>query len=183
MLGFVEAHSTWLWDDETPILQERLTLHVFRKTDGGRVIDVTLRLEALVDDIRLGGRPEAGYSGFCVRMAAGTDQRIRPYIDPADAHPRRAWADYAAQVAGEPAGLTILQHPETPLYPSEWVQYPELNFFQPGFPGATEMLTLTKGEPLEVRFRLWVHGDAPDASQLTALWDAFARPGETYVFD
>ncbi len=181
VLAVIEAESEWLWDDETPIVHQEIKLHAFRGTDAGRIVDITLRLEALVDHVEIGGRPEAGYSGFCARMAPGEEQQIQPHIDTPESSPRRAWADYAARYDGTKSGMTIFQHPKTPMYPSEWIQYPELNFYQPGFPGGGDPIPLVKGEPMTLRFRLLIHDGSADEKVFTAFWDTFAETPDVYV--
>ena len=71
----------------------------------------------------------------------------------------------------------MLQHATNPDYPGDWVQYPELSWCQPTFPASGTRFALRKGQPLVLRYRLWVHtGGKPADQTLTALWDSFHAP-------
>lgn len=172
--AIIEEESVWKWDDKEPIANERVRICVQPATDAGRFIDFDIALHAVVDGLRFCGRIEEGYSGFNARMAPAKGQQIRLHVDPADAKPRRAWADYSAAFSGAngTAGLSILQSANNPLYPSEWRQYPSLNFFQPAFPGGAP-INLPKDPPIVLHYRLWIHRDAPDEETLARQWDAY----------
>jgi hypothetical protein len=67
----------------------------------------------------------------------------------------------------------VLQYLQNPDYPGDWVQYPELNWFQPTFPAANMRRPLSTEQPLTLRFRLWVHpGATPSDETLRTLWSA-----------
>jgi hypothetical protein len=174
--GAVEivADSVWQWDDATPVVSETVTIRVWPREDQGRAVDIDLRLAATVEGLEFCGRLEAGYSGFNVRMAPAPGQAIVFHTDPADASPRRAWADYSAEFDGGNgrSGLTLLQCAGNPGYPQEWREYPQLNFFQPIYPGG-QLIPMAKDAPVRLRYRLWIHRGGADEAALTAAWDAY----------
>ena len=178
----ITADSVWKWDDETAVVGESVSITIHPQTAAGRAIDIGIYLEALVDDLSYGGRLEAGYSGFNIRMAPAKGQAIVVHGDPADAQPCRAWADYSAEFAGgaRRSGLAILQFAGNPDYPQPWREYPNLNFFQPIYPGGT-LVPLKPGEPVDLRYRLWIHRGRADPQALHAAWDDYhqhVRPEE-----
>jgi hypothetical protein len=172
----IEAKSVWKWDDTTPVVGESVTIRVFPRTNQGRVIDFEINLTALVEDLEFCGRLEAGYSGFNVRMAKGQGQQIVLHDDQPEANPRRSWADYSAEFpAGKGrSGLAILQSESNPLYPSEWRKYPELNFFQPAYPGG-KLIPMLKDKTITLRYRLWIHHGAAGEQTLADQWDTYNR--------
>ena len=133
----IEADSQWKWDDTTPVVSESVSIRIQPQSAQGRGIDFDIRLKSLVDGLTFCGRLEAGYSGFTVRMAPAKGQDIVFHTAAPDTKPSRAWADYTAEFNGGKgrSGLAILQCAENPLHPQEWRKYPELNFFQPIYPG------------------------------------------------
>lgn len=173
----IEADSLWKWDDTTPVVSESVSIHVHPQSDQGRGIDFDIRLKSLVDGLEFCGRLEAGYSGFTVRMAPAKDQDIVFHADPPDAKPCRAWADYTAEFSGGKgrSGLAIIQNTGNPLYPNEWRKYPELNFFQPIYPGG-KPIPMSKTDPIRLCYRLWIHRGGTDEGLLTRQWDAYNAP-------
>ncbi len=175
----LEMTSVWKWDDQEPIVDEAVRIDVGPWQDGGRVIDFDISLTPIVEGLRYCGRLEAGYSGFVVRMAPGEGQEIGFHIGPAEAAPRRAWADYSAEFSGGAgrAGVAIVQHAGNPGYPHEWREYPTLNYFQPIFPGG-ELVPMPKGETAKLRYRLYVHAGKVGEAALARQWDLFNTAAE-----
>jgi len=172
--GEITARSRWMWDDETPVVDEHATIRAYRPAEGSQSIDIEVTLTALVEDLEFAGRLEAGYSGFNLRMAPGEGQEIVFHCDDADVEPRRAWADYWAVFPGGKGrtGVAILQHETIPMYPQPWRKYDHLNFYQPLYPGG-ELIPLPKGETITLRYRLWVHRGGADTARLNDAWDAY----------
>lgn len=172
--GVIEAESVWKWDDKTEIVRERVRIVAQKRTEDIRVVDFDVRLTPLVEGLEFCGRLEAGYSGFNVRMAPGEGQRIDLHVDEPDATPRRAWADYSAIFPGGDgrSGLAILQHQSNPMYPNAWREYPELNFFQPLYPGG-ELIPMPQGNTIVLRYRLWVHSGDVTSQELAEAWDSY----------
>jgi hypothetical protein len=170
----IEAVQRWMWDDKTGIVEEHVRIRAFRQTAGMRIVDFEIRLSPIVDGIEFCGRLDAGYSGFNVRMAPGKAQQILLHNDPVEANPLKSFADYSAEFSGASgrSGLAILQDRLNPLYPGEWKKYPELNFFQPAYPGG-KLVPMTKGQAITLHYRLCVHAGALDEPALARLWDDY----------
>ncbi|MBP9903633.1 MAG: PmoA family protein, partial [Verrucomicrobia bacterium] len=89
---------------------------------------------------------------------------------------RGAWAELCGKFGAAPqlSGIVVLQHSANPDYPGEWVKFPELNWFQPTFPASGTRYGLKPGEPLDLRFRLWLHrGGVAGVENCTAHWRAY----------
>jgi len=131
----------------------------------------------LEEGVAIGGRPHAGYGGFGLRAAPAEQQKITLHWDPAGTQPRRSWIDYSGRFAGagRTSGLAIFEHPSNPGYPSQLLQYPQLNYVMPAFPGQREV-PLPRGQTLVLRHRLWIHPGIADAKTLGAVWASYAQP-------
>jgi len=192
VLALVDAECDWKWGDTTHVVKERVVIRAFRNTDRARFLDVDIRLTALADDVAIGGRPGASYGGFNLRTFPSFDQRkIDMRIDPADAKPRQAWYHLTGNFPGGkgPAGVALLEHVTNPDYPnqpnahgSDLVPgaYPRWRSVQPAWPGS-RIVPLPKGEPIVLKYRLWIHPGLSDEAALADVWQSYAQPAEVTV--
>jgi hypothetical protein len=182
----IEAENRWMWEERTPIVRERAVIRVYRATPQGRCIDLTLHFTALEEDVSLARRGTDLYGGLNVRLSAVQEQQIQFYTDPPGVYPRKAFATLRGRFAGagqtvarfagagQTVALTILQHRANPDYPGDWVQYPELNWFQPTFPASGTRWTLKKGQTLTLRYRLWIaRTEQVDAALCADQWRVY----------
>jgi hypothetical protein len=176
------AENVWKWGDTNPIVREDVLLRVFRWSGRGRFVDVELQLTALADGVAIGGRPHAGYGGFGLRAKPAQERVITRQTDPPEAQPRRSWLDYSGVFAGGkgPAGLAIFEHVGNLFYPNALLEYPELNYVMPAFPGEREV-PLAKDKPLVLKHRLWIHSGHATPEALAGLWTAYAHPPKVSV--
>ncbi len=187
VLALVEAENVWKWGDKDSIVAEHVTIRAFRQHDRCRVVDIDVRLTALVDDLAIGGRPDAGYGGFTFRTYPEFDQRkIDMHIAPAGPTLRQAWYHLTGNFPGGkgPAGALLMEHvtnPDYPSYPDPKTSdavpgsYPRWRSIQPAWPGDREV-PLAKGEPLVLRHRLWIHPGLSDGQTLSDVWKTYAQP-------
>lgn len=175
--AWIQAENLWKWEDREAIVREQVLIRAWRSRAGGRWIDLEFRFTALQPDVTLARRETRLYGGLNTRLAPVQEQRIAFHTDPPEVIPRRAWADLSGRFGGgtEPIGLAILQHPANPDYPGDWVEYPELNWFQPTFPQAETRFPLAQDRPLVLRYRLWVHPGRKDAPALAAAWGDYTE--------
>jgi len=180
--ALLHAESVWKWGDTNPIVREEVVIRAFRKTGDDRFVDVEVRLTALAEGVAIGGRPHGGYGGFGLRAMPAQQRVITRHTDPAEVNPRRSWLDYSGRFAGGkgPAGLAILEHVANPIYPNALLEYPDLNYVMPAFPGEREV-PLSKATPLVLRHRLWVHAGMAGEPALADVWAAYANPPQTRV--
>jgi hypothetical protein len=176
----IEAENLWRWADRTPIVRELVIVRAYHATAQGRAMDLALRFDALEDGVTLARRDTTHYGGLNIRLQTPPEQTMIVFTNAPDATPRRTWADVSGRFAGTnaaPSGLTVLQHPTNPDYPGDWVQFPNISWCQPTFPASGTRYALRRGQPLVLRFRLWVHaGGQPSADFAAKLWDAFCAP-------
>jgi Family of unknown function (DUF6807) len=180
--ALIDAENLWLWEDREPIVRERALIRAWRAGLTGRFIDLEFHFTALKDDVALARRETDKYGGLNIRLAAVQGQEIVCHTDPAGTPWRQAWADLSGVFpGGKEAGLAVFQSPANPDYPGDWIQYPELNWFQPTFPTAGTRYVLKKDRTLVLKFRLLIHRGKADAAKLAESWTAFARPAAATI--
>jgi hypothetical protein len=172
----IEVENRWIWEEKKAIVREWTTIRAYRASEGWRIIDLNIRIQALTDSITVATRFTNSYGGLNVRMATPQKQEISHYSDTATASPPRCWADFSGifESSQSTSGMTILQHKDNPEYPGKWVDYPNLSWVQPTFPTPNTRYPLSKDKSLVLRYRLIVHrGGKPDRAVLEKLWDEY----------
>ncbi|MBE0542299.1 MAG: PmoA family protein [Verrucomicrobia bacterium] len=172
----IEAENIWQWESGESLVQERAVIRAYRAPGDDRMIDLELTFTALKDTVSLARRDTDKYGGLNLRLATVLKQEINFHTDATNAPARMAWAELNGRIDGAPqnSGLVVLQHSANPDYPGDWVKYPELNWLQPTFPASGTRYELKPGEPLVLRFRLWLHrGPMADESRCAAQWRGY----------
>lgn len=172
----VVVENLWMWEDTKPIVREHAVIRVYRATSTTRIIDLTIRLDALEDSITIATRGTDSYGGLNLRMQTPESQDISYFTDKINSNPLRAWSDFNGSFKGAESitGLIVLQHKDNPDYPGTWREYPDLAWVQPTFPAPGTRYPLSREKPLILRYRLIVHsGGKPDELISKQRWDAF----------
>jgi len=175
----IEAENVWKWEYGEALVEERAIIRAYHATGGERFIDFEFQFTALNDPVSLARRGTEHYGGLNIRLAKVLDQEIVFHTDPTTTVPCMAWAEMSGRFgeSAQPCGLVVLQHSANPCYPGDWVKYPELNWFQPTFPTSGTRYGLTPGEPLVLRYRLWLHrGAKAGNTRCAAQWRAYNSP-------
>lgn len=182
----------WAGDFGESLMDQELIV-AMRELDGGEtLLEIQMTLSALPirEDVELG---KTNFGPLAVRVSktisdyfgGGTITSSEGAVGEPDIFGKPArWMDYSGPVAvGEgpdrktvTEGITYFVHPENPRYPFSW------HVREDGWMGASfcmhEPYTITKEEPLVLRFMLHAHAGAYDAKKAEAQHDAFAsRPG------
>lgn len=178
----IQAESVWKWADNDPIVKSEVLIRAYRQAGDCRLIDVDIRLTALVDGVAIGGRPKRGYGGFSLRAAPCEQRKTTLHTDPAEAKPRRSWLDYSGVFAGGKgmSGTTIFEHAGNPDYPSPLHEYLGCNCVMPAFPCAREV-SLPKGKTLLLKHRLLIHRGGNDQQKARDVWNAYQNPPKVTI--
>lgn len=88
-------------------------------------------------------------------------------------HKRARWVDYSGPVTNEATGgITLMDHPSNPDHPTPF------HVRGDGWMGAcltlNRPLAIQPGEPLRLRYGLWMHAGVPGAEQADVRWQDFA---------
>jgi hypothetical protein len=179
----IEAENLWRWEDQEPIVRELAVIRAWRSTPTGRFIDLEFHFTAMEDEVAIARRDMNLYGGLNIRLAPVKEQEIRFHTDPLGATPRRAWAELSGIFSGTAVtGLAVFQMPSNPHYPGDWIQYPEINWLQPTFPAPGTRYTLKQGEPLTLKFRLWIHAGKASETELADIWTVYVNSSESAPF-
>lgn len=172
----IDGENEWRWDDVTPIVRERARIRVHPRGDHGRFVDLHFAFDALVEGVTLARRQTKLYGGLNTRLAPVAGLALTHHADPPGAQPRMAWQAAAGtwQGADGPSSLTVFERADNPNYPGDYIEFPDLPWFQPTFPAAGERHALVQGAPLVLRYRLWLHAGAPPSeAEYRRQWRAF----------
>jgi hypothetical protein len=169
----IRAEYQWMWEDEIAIVRETAGIRAWQAGPHGRWIDLTLRFEALEDGITIARRLTQHYGGLNMRLAKISGMKLSHFADPVDASPRIAWqtASGTWPESIQPSSVTVFEKASNPGYPGDYVQFPDISWFQPTFPPAGRRHALNKAQPLTLRYRIWIRtGQAPGEAELRKQW-------------
>jgi hypothetical protein len=180
----IGVKNAW-WASHRKIMDEWVWIRAFPANEYGRAIDVLLTLKAL-EPIQLSGRKEKGYSGFGLRYGPRQTTIITTPqgIESADSDLKRfPWADESGKFAGSStlSGAAIFQHPSNPGVPAGWCLR-DYGFIGVSWPGV-EIINLEPGNPLTLRFRVWVHEGDAQAGKAPEAYHLFAQPPSLSISD
>jgi hypothetical protein len=160
------------WTAEGEVMIDESTTITAREIKGAYVIDLDFRL-APTSDVTL---KQTAFSGLCVKSrkdgkAVYSDPKgevklpAPHHLKPETDWPSADWYDYTNQLnSGKTVGIAVLDHPGNP--PSVWHNLGAIAMVNPCIvaPGP---VTIKKGQPLRLRYRLVVH-DGPTPTELLA---------------
>lgn len=161
-----------------PLVRERTTLRVHRRSAELRLIDFEIGLQALANKVRIGGSDdEKGYGGFSVRVRlpedltfTGSGGKVQPQVGAVDAGP---WLNLATSSWG----LAILTHPSNPGFPHPWILRQQRSMQNPVYPGR-EPVAVPQDEPLVLRYRLVLHRGQLEPSAIDQLQRRYQRASQ-----
>lgn len=177
--ALAEVTNHWLDKDGKLLMQERRRIGAQALANGEWLLSVDLQWEARDAEVTLG---VTAFGPFAVRMAktigvidgGGTIRNSEGGVDEAGCFRKPAkWVDYSGPITPAASeGITLMDHPSNPHHP---VPFHVRNDGWMGasltFPGE---LKITPGQPLRLRYALYVHSGVPAPEALEARWKDFA---------
>ena len=173
----IEEQLEWEGKTFEPILRETRTFRFMQFKDGSRGIDFTLVFTPISEPVTFGDTKEAGLCA--VRMAKEISAHAVITNSTGDTGEKKcwgkpaAWCDESGEINGKPYGITIIDHPANPRYPSTWhvreyglmsANIFGLHDFDKTKPKGAGNFTIEKDKPVTFRYRVVVHGgDAKSA--------------------
>lgn len=151
------------FDGDRPFVKEEVDLVAHSVSGQQRVLEFTLRFEALDRPVQIAGTPEGkkGFGGFCMRFAprdggaAKTLIRTEKGIAKRDEvlSPHR-WAEISGTFGGKAAGARIEDGPSNPGYPNNgWLIRHGFGFLNVSYPGL-QPIAFEPGKPLVLTYRV-----------------------------
>lgn len=186
----LEVLSHWksplLQDDngvQKTIVEERTVIVIRPVRDAVRRIDFVISLQAVEQDVRLGGSDDVkGYGGFCVRLRLPDGLRFR--LQSGEVQPTRTsvdespWLDMTAAFGQDKrlSGVSVLTHPDTAGFPQRWILRQKRSMQNPVYPGRnTVAIPGTSEPPLKFGYRLVLHRGEAEAAVVNRWQDEFAK--------
>jgi hypothetical protein len=160
------VESVWRLDGKEVVANETAEFIVYPASAFGRLIDISLTIEAVGGPLEFQGQPDAGkgYGGLCFRGApefkgAALTTDKGPQKEDAVNTPY-LWAD----VSSPERGLAIFVAPDHPGFPIPWlIRNGYAGILNPSWPGLSSEM-VDAGKSVTLRYRLYVHrGDATTA--------------------
>ncbi len=157
--------------EEIPLVEENTKITVYPRKKNYRLVDLSISLIALEDNMKIGGAENPkGYGGFSYRIKLAKDTRflsstgdVEPMNLPVKAGP---WMDVSGSIGkgNSKVGFTVICHPKNPNPINQWILRKSRsmqNAVYP-YPGA-EAVPLSKIQPTLLKYRLVIHsGDIED---------------------
>ena len=178
--SFIESENVWQDKDGKPLLRElrRTAVRLLPHDEWWLTIDT--QLEARDAEVVLG---QTAFGMIGVRMAktigvndgGGTIRNSAGGIDEAGCFRKPArWCDYSGPIAPNVVeGITLMDHPMNLNHPVPF------HVRNDGWMGASLTFaaphTITPGEPLRLRYGLYVHAAMPPMGAIEARWEEFAK--------
>ena len=171
------VENGWFIGDRK-VMIERVWMEVAKATPTSRAIDLDFTWIPIDRPITLRGAEGKSYGGLTIRFAV-KDQKQAVITVPSGAPAKDLseaplpWADMTYPFAGatQLSGAAIFVPRDHPDYPPTWLtrHYGPLCLGWPGVDGKT----FPPGEPIHVRYRVWIHSGAVDTAALKAVYDAY----------
>jgi hypothetical protein len=148
-------------------MSEQTKIVVYPSGKETRIIDFTIKLNALVDKLEIGGSDDPkGYGGFCLRLDIPDNMVFTSesgLVTPQELQVNAGrWMDFSGAFGrtGSANGIAILCNPDNPAFPSPWILRQKSSMQNAVYPGR-ERVKLNIGIPVILRYRLVIHnGDA-----------------------
>lgn len=151
------VENGWFLDDDRQVVRETVEILVHPVRDDRRVLELTLRFEALSVPVSIAGTPDQqkGYGGLSFRFAARADTVLNTdtgaQVKDTNLVPH-AWAELSGLFHSHPASARVDIDPANPAFPNGWClrQY---GFLGVNFPGLTAY-TMLPNRPLVLRYQV-----------------------------
>jgi hypothetical protein len=167
----------WFLGDKR-VMTEELWIDIQPVSADARNIDVTLTWTPTEEPITLSGAEGKSYGGFSLRFAPRRNTVITVPSGRASDDlliTKLAWADLSARFNDSPApsGAAIFVHASHPNFPPEWMTR-DYGLLAVGWPGVSPK-TLSAGQSVTCRYRIWIHRGVPDASAIQKTYDDYSK--------
>ncbi|MEM2884703.1 MAG: PmoA family protein [Thermoproteota archaeon] len=126
VLSELVALSDWVSSDGRAVLTERRTMRVYNASEDRRILDISVELSPVLEEVAFGDTKEGGI--ISVRVASSMDverggkiQNSYGGVNEAETWGKRAhWCDYSGQVDGHLVGIAVFDHAGNFRHPTYW---------------------------------------------------------------
>ncbi len=155
-----------LWKKDgkkVPYMKENATVTIHSKVGNYRKIDFEIKLLALTEDLSIGGSEDVkGYSGFSVRMILPDDVEFDGPDGKVTPENTAVKSNGYVNVSGtfgkneNSGGVVILDNPQNPGYPQQWILRKKNSMQNPVYPGR-QAVAVSITEPIVLKYSLLVY--------------------------
>ncbi len=176
--SLLKVNDGWYTSDCVRVVDETWTVKTYASGEYGRIVDLDILLKAVDQPVSVKSS-DRGYGGLQVRFAPRENtvlfsEKGRVPQD-TDKEPF-LWNDLSAKFQGaeDVTGLAIFDNPGNVRHPQPWTNryYGVLN----PAPAAIEPITITKDQPLHLRYRVWIHIGDVQSGRVAQAYQAYAHP-------
>ncbi|MFT4691500.1 MAG: hypothetical protein ACI9OD_003725 [Limisphaerales bacterium] len=165
--------------EQLPVVKMTVSVEVPRPTDSRRIIDVELKMRALVEGISIGGSADVkGYGGFSPRIKLSEDVKFTGQTGPVKPHKTAveggAWMNVSQTLDGKSVGFAMLVHPSHPQFPLKWILRSKRSMQNPQWPG-NQPVAISTTEDTVLRYRMVVHDGTLTPGAIDKIWKSFAK--------
>ena len=182
--GFVSIFARVHWTspdfvdnagNKQPFAEEATTIRVHSLVKGRRLIDFDIRIQPLVDGLRIGGSDDVkGYGGFSPRIRLTPEQSFVSEIGRVEPQKLALEAGTWMDISDGKVGVAILTHPTNPNHPQPWILRRGRSMQNAVYPGRTPV-AIPRGKPLALRYRLVVHRGTAEEAKIDRLQASYAK--------
>ena len=156
-------------------VKEKVIIRVFKSAVQYRIIDFDIRLNALVDDLEIGGSDNVwGYGGFSLRLNVPDDISFAwddKKLTPRDSGVLAPWINFMGSFEGKSLpgnGVAVFPKPLDSGAPSSWIINANPSMQNVRYPGRIPVALSRKG--LRLRYRVIIHDGSLDDETLKNLY-------------
>ena len=182
--GRITAKNDWTDKDGKKLFEEQRVMTIWGTPDTARLVDFDMTFKATEGDVKFGDTKEGGL--IALRVATSIQETQQPgqfekggviinangQTGTKEAWGKAApWCDYSGPVGNLVAGLTIMDHPRNPFYPT-YFHVRDYGLFTANPFGLSDFTdkshdgsrVLKNGESWHLRYRVFIHaGDLKEA--------------------
>lgn len=161
------------------IINEIVRINVLKAKENYRIIDFSILLKPLVDNIKLGGSDDVkGYGGFCLRLKLPVntqfisgDTVVEPKETVVMAGP---WMDFKLNGIG----LTVFGYKDEPSSRHPWILRKSKSMQNVPYPGRIPVAIPVDG--LKLEYRVVVHDESCSKDEIEKLYAEFITKNKEY---
>ena len=180
--ALIQTENDWIGEQDKVLLKELRTIRVQPLAGKQYLVVIDLELAPPAGQVTLGKTP-FGFIGVRmaktigvhdgggqIRNSAGGINEKEVFWKPAK------WVDYSGRMTKDTLeGVTLMDHPSNPNHPATF------HVRDDGWMAASATFdadrTIRPGEPLKLRYGLWVHSGQPNPEQIDKQFEDFAKIG------
>ena len=158
-----------------PIVKETIRITVHPQKEGARCIDFDISLQALVDEVRIGGSEDSkGYGGFSPRIKMSPPREFHFESGPVEPTKNAIVGGPWVDIRNDQNGVVIMAHPNNPMTEQghSWILRRKRSMQNSVYPGR-QAVSVSMNSPTRLRYRLMIHDGGQTKQNIQACFDKY----------